>query len=124
LTLDADNLASRLGGDLPAEGQQPLQILGEGRFVRFYGEKFEFPRGDKQRRVIVHLYEQCLQGIYEVPWAEIVAELNLPTNTRADKLFKDSPAWNRLLTMRSSMCSFCWPDAEGDRSGDEVVAGE
>jgi hypothetical protein len=102
--------------------QQPLQIIGEGRLVRFYGETFEFPRGDKQRRVIVYLYERSLEGIYEVPWAEIVAELNLPTNTRADKLFKDSPAWNQLLTLRNSMCSFCWPDAEDNRSGDAVNA--
>src|SRR5512147_189016 len=58
LTLKADNLASRLGGNLPAEGQQPLQILGEGRVVRFYGETFEFPRGDQQRRIINYLHRQ------------------------------------------------------------------
>lgn len=122
LSVDADNLASRLGGNLPARDQQPLQIIGEGRVILFYGEKFEFPRGDKQRSVIVYLYEQCLQGTYEVPWAEIVAELNLPTSTRADKLFKDSPAWNRLLTMRSGICRFCWPAADADGSCQEVGA--
>lgn len=122
LSVDAGNLASRLGGSAPKCTQQPLQLLGEGRVVWFYGEKFEFPRGDKQRRVIVYLYEQCLQGIYEVSWAEIVAELDLPTSTRADKLFKDSPAWNRLLTLRTGMCSFCWPAAAADGNCHEVAA--
>ena len=122
LTVDIDNLASRLGDNLPERAQQPLQVVGEGRIVWFYGEKFVFPRGEKQRRVVVNLYEQYLQGIYEVPWAEIVAELDLPINTRVDKLFKDSPAWDRLLTMRSGMCSFCWPAADADGSCQEVGA--
>lgn len=120
LTVDTGNLASRLGGSPPARGQEPIEIVGDGRVVWFYGEKFEFPRGEKQRLVIVYLYEQYLAGAYEVPAAEILSELDL--DTRIDKLFKDSPAWNRLLTQRSGMVGFCWPDGERVASSEAAVA--
>jgi hypothetical protein len=122
LTVDANNLASRLGGNLPERAQQPLQILGDGRIVWFYGEKFEFPRGEKQRRVIAYLHEHYLQGIYEVSVASIIADLDLAEGTRIDKLFNGSPAWNRLLTLRTGMCSFCWPAAAADGNCHEVGA--
>ncbi|MBK8174775.1 MAG: hypothetical protein IPK66_05745 [Rhodospirillales bacterium] len=124
LTVDTGNLASRLGGNLLERGQQPLQIIGEGRVVWFYGEKFEFPRGEKQRLVIVYLYEQYLQGIYNVSVARIITDLDLADGLRIEKLFKDSPAWNGLLTQRNGVCSFCWPDARADGSGNKVVAAE
>jgi hypothetical protein len=119
--LDAGILASLVGGNLPARGQQPLEIIGDGRTVWFYGEKYEFPRGDKQRRVIGYLHEQYVAGVYEVPQAQIVADLELADNIRIDKLFKGSPAWNRLLTMRTGMCAFCWPDEDRGTSRDEIV---
>jgi hypothetical protein len=122
LTVDAGNLASRLGGSMPKRAQQPLQIIGEGRVVWFYGEKFEFPRGEKQRRVVAYLHEQYLQGIYEVSVASIIADLDLAEGTRIDKLFNGSPAWNRLLTLHSGMCSFCWPAAVADGNRHEVGA--
>jgi hypothetical protein len=122
LTVDADNLASRLGGSVPERTQQPLQIIGEARVVWFYGEKFEFPRGEKQRRVIAYLHEQYLQGIYEASAASIIADLDLADGTRIDKLFNGSSAWNRLLTLRSGICSFCWPAAAGDGNCHEVGA--
>ena len=37
-----------------------------------------------------------------------------------DKLFNGSPAWNRLLTLRTGMCSFCWPAAAADGNCHEV----
>ena len=123
-SLDAGILGSRLGCSAPARGQEPLEIIGDGRTVWFYGEMFEFPRGDTQRRVIVYLRGKYLEGVYEVPAAQIIADLDLAEKTRIDKLFKDSPAWNRLLTMRSGMCRFCWPDVEAGGRGSEVVATE
>ena len=122
LTVDGGNLAGRLGGSVPERTQQPLQIIGEGRVVWFYGEKFEFPRGEKQRRVVAYLHEQYLRGIYEVSVASIIADLDLAEGTRIDKLFNGSPAWNRLLTLRTGMCSFCWPAAAADGSCHEVGA--
>ena len=121
-SLDAGILASLLGGNVPARGQEPLEIIGDGRTVWFYGEKYEFPRGDTQRRVIVHLYEKYLEGVYAVPAAEIIADLNLGEKIRIDKLFKGSRAWNSLLTMRSGLCSFCWPDKDVDVGGEKGVA--
>lgn len=122
LSLDPGILASRFGGSPPARGQEPLEIFGDGRTVWFYGEKFAFPRGDKQRRVIAHLHQQYLGGTYEVPAAEIIAELDLAEDTRIDKLFKGSPAWNRLVTQRSGMVRFCWPD-EDNGGREKAVAG-
>lgn len=75
--------------------------------------------------MIVYLHGQYLQGVYEVPAAQIVEDLDdFAAGARIDKLFKDSPAWNRLLTQRSGICSFCWPAEEGDGSGNEGIAAE
>lgn len=124
-SLDAGILASRLGGNVPARAEEPLEIIGGGRMVWFYGEKYEFPRGDKQRCAINYLYGQYQQGVYNVPTAQMIEDVKeLTATTRIDKLFKDSPAWNRLLTQRNGMVSFCWPDEEVDGGGEEAAAAE
>jgi hypothetical protein len=122
LTVDADNLANHLGGNLPARRQRPLQITGEGRVVWFYGEKFEFPRGDQQRRIINYLHDQYLQGICEVSPAQIIADLELPEKTRIDKQFRRSRAWDRLLTLRAGMLTFRWPEGTGEAT-ESVISG-
>lgn len=72
--------------------------------------------------MVAYLHEQYLQGIYEVSVASIIADLDLAEGTRIDKLFNGSPAWNRLLTLRTGMCTFSWPAVAADGNCHEVGA--
>jgi hypothetical protein len=55
----------------------------------------------------------------QVAPAQVIADLQLPEKTRIDKQFRRSRAWGRLLTLRGSMLTFCWPEGAGKEA--EVV---
>ena len=109
LALDPDVLRLRLDGAPVIVDGEPLVIIGGGREVRFFGAVYCFPKGDKQRRVIMLLHDRYREGEKWVSSAEIAEELELGGQTRLRDLFKGNIAWRRLLTEKNGMCGFCWP---------------
>lgn len=107
--VDPDIVSARICQTPAVDTDAPILILGVGREVRFYGEVFRFPKGVEQRQIIVFLHERYQQGELWVSNEAILAELNLG-GTRVRDKFKKSPAWGRLLTERSGLIGFCWPD--------------
>jgi hypothetical protein len=109
LALDPDVLRLRLDGAPVIVDGEPLVIIGGGREVRFFGAVYRFPKGDKQRRVIMLLHDRYREGEKWVSSAEIAEELELGGQTRLRDLFKGNIAWRRLLKEKNGMCGFCWP---------------
>jgi hypothetical protein len=110
LAIPRSLITSRLGHAPIADDDEPLQVLGDGREVRFYGQRFTFPRGGKQRQVVNHLYERYKLGERGVATDEIIIHLDLPLGTRLHRLFNKNRAWGHLLTVKNGICSFCWPE--------------
>jgi hypothetical protein len=98
---ELDQRPTKARGDLPV-------ILADGREVRFRGEAFRFPRGEKQRRVIKLLHDGAAAGQRSASSAEIVTVLDFEPRTRIRDIFKNSPAWGRLIHESAGICSFCW----------------
>lgn len=109
LAVDPDIVSARICQTPAVDTDAPISILGDGREVRFYSEVFRFPKGVEQRQIIIFLHERYQQGELWVSNEAILAELNLG-GTRVRDKFKKSPAWGRLLTERSGLIGFCWPD--------------
>ena len=107
LALDPAVLARRLGSTPSAPEHPDVQVYEEGRRVVLRGKSFRFPRGDKQRQVIVYLYEQLLLGREAVPWSEVIAELDLSESARLRDLFNRHPAFGALVQQKHGMCGFC-----------------
>ena len=84
-----------------------LEVFADGREVRLHGVKYEFPRGDMQRRVIMLLYTAYVDGEIKLPTARIVSELDFDPKTRMRDLFKGNRAWGRLLNEQGGICGFC-----------------
>ena len=110
LKLDASLIAMRMD-ELPgAEVQGPFWVNADCREVHFYGTKFSFAKGLKQRDVVRVLHEYHLRGERQVSAAKIISDLDWDPKTRLRDIFKGHPAWGRLLNERSGMCGFCFPD--------------
>jgi len=88
-----------------ADGE--LAVIGDGREVHLRGEIYRFPKGDTQRRVIMHLYAAYLEGEMQVPTARIIADLDMDASTRLRDTFKRHPAWGKLLNEKAGLCGFC-----------------
>lgn len=106
LAVSGTTLAKLLDGRGGIGPAAELEVVGDGREVRFRGEVFRFPRGETQRRIILYLHECYEAGIDDVSTADICATLGLTPSTRMRDLFKDSPAWGRLLTERNGTVRF------------------
>jgi hypothetical protein len=110
LTLDASLIAMRMD-ELPGEDEQgPFWVNADCREVHFYGSKFSFAKGLKQRDVIRVLYAYHLRGERQVSSAKIISDLDWDPKTRLRDIFKGHPAWGHLLIERSGMCGFCFRD--------------
>jgi len=99
-------VALRLQGLSREEAKRPLYVSPDGRFVVLHGTRFEFPRGDKVRQVLIYMYAKYIEGVFSVSTAEIVAELDLGESTRVRDLFRKNPAWEVLLSERGGACRF------------------
>jgi len=66
------------------------------RVVRVGEQEFRF-RGEKQRRIVEYLHQRWQDGQTRVSVAELIADLELPANTRLRDLFKGHDAWGTLL---------------------------
>jgi hypothetical protein len=112
LALDPALIAARLDRLPVGDTGDPIMLIGDGKEVRFFGERFRFPKGVKQRQIICHIHERYRQGHRWTSTDEIVTTLDLRANARIRDFFKKSPAWNRLLTERDGMCGFCLDASE------------
>jgi hypothetical protein len=102
-----EKLAAYLDGVPAGADGEELLVIGDGREVHLRGEIYRFPKGDTQRRVIMHLYAAYLNGDVQVPTARIIADLDLDPSTRLRDTFKRHPAWGKLLIEKAGLCSFC-----------------
>jgi hypothetical protein len=106
LRIGAGVLAARL--DMmphPADASAALRVIGDGRIVYLHGREFRFEKGDTQRRIIMALHRRYLEGRMEVPSAEIVIELGLPTSARIRDYFKNA-AHKGLIFAHGGLCGF------------------
>ncbi|MGD9924945.1 MAG: hypothetical protein AB7V13_26375 [Pseudorhodoplanes sp.] len=113
LLIDPNRIAARLS-QRPLAGEGDLQVIADGKLVKFFGETFRFERGVKQREIIRYLFKEYQNGRLLVSSAQIVAELDYPPQTRIRDIFKNSPAWSKLLAEQNGMCGFC---LDRERSG-------
>ncbi len=100
-------LAAYLDGVPTGAAGGELLVIGDGREVHLRGEIYRFPKGDTQRRVIMHLYAAYLEGEVQVPTARIIAALDMDLSTRLRDTFKHHPAWGKLLNEKAGLCGFC-----------------
>ena len=107
LALDPAVISARLGRLPVGDTGDPIELIGDGKEVRFFGETFRFPKGVHQRQIIRLIHERYRQGQRWTSSEEIVTTLDLRPNARIRDFFKRSLAWNRLLTERNGMCGFC-----------------
>ena len=107
LRIDPRLLTFRLDGGERTGIAPVLEVIGDGHLVRLRGVDFRFPKGDKQRRILIFLYKKYLDGALRVSVAEIVTELGFGTNTRIRDVFKGHAAWGKLLTESGGTCGFC-----------------
>lgn len=110
LEIDPDVLSLRLDRVPIRDPEQPIEIIADGKEVRFFDKTFHFPKGLRQRDIIRVLHQHYLEGELWVSSARIIDELELAPNTRIRDIFKGHVAWKRLLTERNGMCGFCFPD--------------
>ena len=102
---DADIISGVLSGIRPQRPAQLIDPSSDFKFVRALGQTFPF-RGDKQRRIIEYMHRRWLDGEDRVSVAKIIAELDLPAQTRIRDIFKKHPAWNVLLTEKEGSAQF------------------
>lgn len=107
LAVAPEALTMRLDGTSMAVPGDGLQVFADGREVHLHGAKYEFPRGDMQRRVIMLLHTAYLDGEIKLPTARVIAELDFDPKARLRDLFKGHPAWGRLLHEQGGVCGFC-----------------
>jgi hypothetical protein len=103
--IDTDIISGVLTGIRPQRPAQLIDPSSDFRIVRALGQTFTF-KGDKQRRIIGYMYPRWLDGDDRVSVAEIIAELDLPGQTRIRDIFKKHPAWNVLLTEKEGSARF------------------
>jgi hypothetical protein len=106
LALDPAVIALRLAAVAP-ESAESIKVVAGGREVHFMGRTFQF-KGQRQREVVCYLHERYLDSELRVSSQEILEHLDFAPGTRIRDVFKDSPAWNKLLTEKSGMCGFCF----------------
>ncbi len=107
VSLDPALLAAHLDGGVISRNSESLRVIGDAREVHFRGQTYTFPRGDKQRRIIVYLHKQLQAHRSAVSAAEIIAALDLGEQTRIRDVFKKNAAWGTLLTESGGMVRFC-----------------
>jgi hypothetical protein len=109
LALDPAILTALLDGGGPrADPNLPI-IRADGREVQYRGQTYKFPRGETQRRIILHLYKKAQGGVMEITEASVIAALDLGAHVRLKDIFKDNKAWGQLLDSRDGIVGFCRP---------------
>lgn len=111
LAVDPGVVSARIWQTPAVDTDAPISIIGDGHEVRFYGEVFSFPKGLKQRQIIMSLYERYQRGELWVSNDELAVKVDL-AGKRIRDTFKKNSAWGRLLAERGGMIGFCWPEQE------------
>lgn len=117
LEIDPDAIAVLLSGR-PPKNSNDLEVIADGREVRFFNETFSFKKGLRQREIIRFLQKKLNAGQHWVSSAEILAELEFSHSTRIRDIFKGNRAWGRLLIERGGMCGFCFDSHKETREKD------
>ncbi|MFN3347344.1 hypothetical protein [Pseudorhodoplanes sp.] len=97
--------------EAPTESKGDLIVRAGAKEVVFFGETFRFPKGVKQRAVILYLYKKYAEGVLQVPSEQIAEECSLGERTRVRDLFKKHPAWEKLLFEQDGICGFAFDKA-------------